>query len=64
MRTAMRQPGEVLLVLGASGGVGLAAIQFGKAYGMRVLAGISNSTKRNLVIEAGADAIFHGRRLN
>lgn len=55
---ARAKPGEVLLVLGASGGVGLAAIQLGKAYGMRVLAGISNSAKRNLVIEAGADAII------
>lgn len=53
---ARAKPDEVLLVLGASGGVGLAAVQLGKAYGMRVLAGISNPAKRDLVIEAGADA--------
>jgi len=55
---ARAKAGESLLVLGASGGVGLAAIQIGKAYGMRVLAGIANPAKRDLVREAGADAII------
>ncbi|MFM0258133.1 NADPH:quinone oxidoreductase family protein [Paraburkholderia sediminicola] len=48
--------GETVLVLGASGGVGLAAIQLAKAYGLRVIAGISDSSKTQLVVEAGADA--------
>lgn len=51
------QPGETILVLGASGGVGLAAIQLGKALGAKVLAGVSNPAKQDLVREAGADAI-------
>lgn len=50
--------GETMLVLGASGGVGLAAIQLGKAHGLRVLAGVSNNDKRALVLEAGADAVI------
>ncbi len=55
---ARAQAGETMLVLGASGAVGLAAIQLGKAYGLRVLAGISNPAKRQMVIDAGADAII------
>jgi len=49
--------GETVLVLGASGGVGLAAIQLVKALGGRALAGIANPAKADLVREAGADAI-------
>lgn len=49
--------GETVLVLGASGGVGLAAVQLGKAYGLKVLAGIANSQKADMVRAAGADAI-------
>ncbi|NQU71698.1 MAG: NADPH:quinone oxidoreductase family protein [Rhodospirillales bacterium] len=52
------QPGETVLVLGASGGVGLAAIQLAKALGAHVLAGVSNPEKFDLAIEAGADAII------
>ncbi len=52
------EPGESILVLGASGGVGLAAIQLGKALGARVLAGVSNPDKYDLAREAGADAII------
>jgi NADPH2:quinone reductase len=55
---ARAQAGETMLVLGASGAVGLAAIQLGKAYGLRVLAGISNPAKRRMVTDAGADAII------
>ena len=49
--------GETVLVLGASGAVGLAAIQLAKAYGLKVLAGIANPTKAALVTHAGADEI-------
>ncbi len=38
------QPGETLLVLGASGGVGLAAVEIGKAMGARVIAAASTPT--------------------
>lgn len=52
------KPGETILVLGASGGVGLAAVQLGKALGAHVLAGISNPDKRGLVEDAGADTVI------
>lgn len=50
--------GETVLVLGASGGVGMAAVQLAKAYGMRVLAGIANPAKADLVRQAGADEVI------
>lgn len=49
--------GETVLVLGASGAVGFAAIQIAKALGARVLAGISGPSKAAAAREAGADAI-------
>ncbi len=49
--------GETVLVLGASGGVGLAAIQLVKALGGKALAGIANMDKAGLCTDAGADAI-------
>jgi NADPH2:quinone reductase len=51
-------PGETVLVLGATGGVGLAAIQLAKAAGATVLAGIASSGKADIVRDAGADAII------
>lgn len=51
-------PGETLLVLGASGAVGLASVQLGKAWGCRVLAGIARPEMAELVRGAGADAII------
>ena len=42
---AEMKPGETLLVLGASGGVGLAAVEIGKAMGARVIAGASSEEK-------------------
>jgi NADPH2:quinone reductase len=47
--------GEVVLVLGAAGGVGLAAIQLAKALGATVIAGASSSEKRAIALENGAD---------
>lgn len=52
------QDGETVLVLGATGGVGLAAIGLAKALGARVLAGVSTRSKTDLVREAGADAVI------
>lgn len=46
--------GETVLVLGASGGVGLAAIQLARAYGLHVIAAISDPAKEALVKAAGA----------
>ncbi|MCP2014650.1 NADPH2:quinone reductase [Deinococcus sp. HSC-46F16] len=49
------QPGETLLVLGAAGGVGLAAVMIGKALGARVIAAASSEEKLALCREHGAD---------
>jgi len=48
--------GETLLVLGAAGGVGLAAVELGKAAGARVIAAASSQEKVDLAIKHGADA--------
>ena len=54
--------GETLLVLGAAGGVGLAAIELGKARGARVIAAVSSEDKAHAAREAGADdAIVYPR---
>jgi NADPH2:quinone reductase len=60
-RAALRA-GETVLVLGAAGGVGSAAVQIAKAAGARVIAAASNEHKRNFCRELGADvAIDLGR---
>lgn len=51
--------GETLLVLGAAGGVGLTAIEIGKALGARVLAAASSDEKLALAKQHGADAGFN-----
>jgi NADPH:quinone reductase len=48
--------GETMLVLGAAGGVGLAAVEIGKALGARVIAAASSPEKLALCVEHGADA--------
>lgn len=50
--------GEALLVLGAAGGVGLAAVDLGKAYGARVIAAVSTEAKADVVRERGADEVI------
>ncbi|ALX12332.1 NADPH:quinone oxidoreductase [Burkholderia cepacia JBK9] len=52
---ARLQAGETLLVLGAAGGVGIAAIEIAKALGARVIAAASSADKLALCREAGAD---------
>lgn len=47
--------GQVLLVLGAAGGVGLAAVELGKAYGARVIAAVSTAAKAEVALSRGAD---------
>lgn len=53
---AKLQPGETLLVLGAAGGVGLAAVELGKAMGARVIAAASSDEKLAVCREHGAEA--------
>lgn len=53
------QPGEVLLVLGAGGGVGLAAVEIGKAMGAVVIAAASSSAKLDAAAAAGADHLIN-----
>ena len=50
--------GETLLVLGAAGGVGLAAVQLGKAMGARVIAAASSSEKLDIAKSSGADELI------
>ena len=56
---AQLQAGETLLVLGASGGVGLSAIQIGKAMGARVIAAASSDTKLAVCKSNGADELIN-----
>ncbi len=53
------QPGETLLVLGAAGGVGLAAVELGKAMGAKVIACASTDEKLALAKEHGADELIN-----
>lgn len=53
--------GETLLVLGAAGATGLAAVQIGKHLGARVIALASNAEKRALTLASGADNAIDGR---
>lgn len=53
--------GETLLVLGAAGGVGMAAVELGKAFGARVVAAVSTEEKAAAAKAAGADeTILYG----
>jgi NADPH:quinone reductase len=56
-RGALR-PGETLVVLGAAGGTGIAAIQIGKAIGARVIAACSTPEKLAVARENGADELI------
>lgn len=56
---ARLQPGETLLVLGASGGVGLAAVELGKLMGARVIAAASSDEKLAFVEQFKPDATIN-----
>lgn len=56
---AQLQAGETMLVLGAAGGVGLAAIEIGKALGARVIAAASSDEKLAVCKDHGADALIN-----
>ena len=55
---AEAKPGETLLVLGAGGGVGLAAVELGKLMGLRVIAAASSQQKRDAALALGADEVI------
>lgn len=52
------QPGESMLVLGAGGGVGIAAVEIGKLMGLHVIAAASSEDKRDAALAHGADAVI------
>lgn len=56
---AQLQPGETLLVLGAAGGVGIAAIEIGKQLGARVIAAASNDEKLEVCRQHGASEVIN-----
>ena len=56
---AQLQPGETLLVLGAAGGVGLAAVEIGKVMGARVIAAASSDEKLEVCKQHGADEVIN-----
>jgi NADPH2:quinone reductase len=55
------QPGETLLVLGAGGGVGSAAVEVGKLLGATVIAGASSDEKLAVAKQCGADHLINYR---
>ena len=64
MDRAQLKAGETVLVLGAAGGVGTAAIQIAKAAGARVIAAASTDEKCALCLTIGADATINYSRQN
>ena len=58
VRRGVLQPGDSLLVLGAGGGSGLAAMQLGAALGARVIAVVAGDAKRELCASSGADVVI------
>src|SRR3954462_10223006 len=52
------QPGETMLVTGAAGGTGTAAIQLGKAAGARIIAVAGGEEKAKLAADVGADVVI------
>lgn len=60
---ARLQPGELLLVHGAAGGTGRAAIQFAQACGARVFGTAGTEAKRNMLRELGVERVFNSRSL-
>ena len=58
---AQMQPGEWLLVHAAAGGVGLAAVQIGKALGARVIATAGTAAKLEIARQSGADVLIDYR---
>jgi NADPH2:quinone reductase len=56
---AEAKAGETVLIHGASGGVGVAAVQWAKSAGLRVIGTASSDAGKQLVSDQGADAVFN-----
>lgn len=61
LQEARLKEGETLLVLGAGGGTGFAAVELGKAMGAFVIASASSQDKRDIALRAGADVAIDTR---
>ncbi|MCM6778856.1 SDR family NAD(P)-dependent oxidoreductase [Nocardia sp. CDC159] len=64
LELARVRPGETVLVHGAAGGVGSAAVQIAKLHGARVIGTASTDERRAYVLEQGADHALGSRSLN
>ncbi|XP_008048203.1 quinone oxidoreductase isoform X1 [Carlito syrichta] len=64
IHSARAKAGESVLVHGASGGVGLAACQIARAYGLRVLGTAGTEEGRKVVLQNGAHEVFNHREVN
>jgi NADPH2:quinone reductase len=62
VQCARIQPGETILVLGAAGGVGIAAVELAKAFGARVIAAAGSDAKLDFARSAGADEAINYSR--
>ncbi|XP_072505960.1 quinone oxidoreductase isoform X2 [Notamacropus eugenii] len=61
IHSARAKPGESVLVHGASGGVGVAACQIARAYGLKVLGTAGTEEGRQMVLKNGAHRVFNHR---
>nr|KAF6377660.1 crystallin zeta [Myotis myotis] len=64
LHSARGKAGESVLVHGASGGVGLAACQIARAYGLKVLGTAGTEEGKNIVLRNGAHEVFNHREVN
>ncbi|XP_005871981.1 PREDICTED: quinone oxidoreductase [Myotis brandtii] len=64
LHSARGKAGESVLVHGASGGVGLAACQIARAYGLKVLGTAGTEEGKNIVLQNGAHEVFNHREVN
>lgn len=64
LHRARAKAGESVLVHGASGGVGLAACQIARAYGLKVLGTAGTEEGKNIVLQNGAHEVFNHREVN
>ncbi|XP_069837548.1 quinone oxidoreductase-like [Dendropsophus ebraccatus] len=60
-KKAHGKPGELVLIHGASGGVGIAACQIARAYGFKVFGTAGSQEGLNLVLQNGAHKVFNHR---